>query len=135
MKSGTTLDLVDTTLSRTLKDKNLSGAFAASYGEDSEFRDAVYYTRDLEGFRSVVRKNNPDMLNSVVNSMTMDVLLAMELGHTRAGNQFGVNGVNTYSEIVPHSLVENKYRAERGLPIRRTYHRKDDMFEYMNKSN
>ena len=135
IKNGTTLDLVDTTLSRTLKDKNLSGAFAAAYGEDSEFRDTVYYTRDLEGFRSVVRKNNPYMLDSVINSMSLDVGLVMELGHTRAGNQFGVDGVNTYTEVVPHSLVENRYRAERGLPIRRSYHRKDDMFEYMNKSN
>ncbi len=135
IKTGTILDLVDTTTSRTLKNNNLSSAFSAIYGEDSKFRDTVYYTRDLEGFRSIVRKNNPSMLNNVINSITLDVGLVMELGHTRAGNKFGINAENTYIEVVPHSLVENKYRAERGLPIRRTYNNKDDIFNYMKKIN
>ncbi|WP_169513610.1 FG-GAP-like repeat-containing protein [Pseudidiomarina sediminum] len=132
VKSGTKLDLVDTTFTRTKKNGTLGFAFMADYGEDSEFPDTVYYTRNLAAFRSHVAKNNPFMLGSVVNSMSMDVLLAQELGHTRAGNQFGVNGTNTYTEIVPHSLVENRYRAERGLPIRRSYFKKDDMHNYMN---
>ena len=69
----------------------------------------LIYNLDIQGFRTTVSEKNPFMLDSVVNTMPLDVLLAAEMGHTRAGNQFGVNEINTYSEVVLHAEIENRY--------------------------
>ena len=135
IETGTTLALIDTTFTRTSENLTLGKAFMATYGLDDLIPDTVFYTRDIQGFTSVMRVNNPFMLDSVIQSMTLDVLLVQEFGHTRAGGRFGIDENNTYNEVVSHSLVENKYRAEKGLPLRRSYSKKDDIYNYMNKIN
>ena len=135
VSSGTELKLVNTTNTRTVENGLISAGFMAFYGDDISGQDMAFYNLDIQGFRTTVSEKNPFMLDSVVNTMSLDVLLAAEMGHTRAGNQFGVNEINTYSEVVPHAEIENRYRAERGLPIRRSYKQKDDIKNYMEANN
>lgn len=52
VNSGTKLELIDTSFTRTKESGTLGFAFIADYGEDSAFPDAVYYTRNLVAFRS-----------------------------------------------------------------------------------
>jgi hypothetical protein len=128
------LEMIDTSNYRTSESGMIGNGFVGDDTRGSEeFGDAVFYNLDLKGFRNNMSSRAPFMNKNVIASYTFDVLLVAEFGHTSASSAFGLDSKGAYDEIISHATVENAYRSAVNKPLRRSYSKRDDIHDYMNR--
>jgi len=127
------LELTDTTNYRTEESGFLAYGFIGFDSRGDGGNDQILYNRDIVGFRHKMSTSSSFMDKAVVNSYSLDVLLVAEFGHTSASSIFGLSSKKAYDEVISHGTVENSYRAAVNKPLRKSYFKKDDIYDYMRR--
>lgn len=117
-------------------DPNYAVAFRVGFDEQGP--NAIHYTLDVRGWKNKNLSNKDEIPGEEISSATLSTLLIHEMGHTSIGletigkKKFEINEFQDYlkSEFIAIHFFENNFRSYQNLPLRRSYFKKDDIFNF-----